>query len=169
MAKRSKLTFDLQELEELLKSFHLISNTRIAIFDDEFQKIIAYPKEHLQYCQILREGKNIKEECKKNDLWGCKCCKEKRDVFQYTCHAGLQEVVLPLWDGDIIIGYLMLGQIVLKKDNESAEERWQTLKTRAEQYHIDVENSIAGMNPSPRYQRICWKLISKLWRCAQVI
>lgn len=134
--KNVRLSFNRKELEEILKAFYTITKNRIVVFDDEFNKIAAYPEKHLDYCRILRENADARQQCKKCDLEGCRKCKAKRQLYMYECHAGLQEAVLPLWDGDIIIGYLMLGQSILE-DGKSKEEKWQELYGRLAHYQID--------------------------------
>ena len=133
---KPRIIFNCKELQEILKAFYTITGNRIVVFDDEFEKIAAYPVYHLKYCKILRENEDARKACKECDLEGCRKCKSLRRLYMYECHAGLQEAVLPLMDGDAIIGYLMIGQSMLD-DGKSKEEKWRELYARLENYDID--------------------------------
>lgn len=136
--KTERITFNWKELREILKAFYTITGNRIVVFDDEFEKLAAYPERHLKYCKVLREDENARMACKACDLEGCRKCKGLRRLYMYECHAGLWEAVLPLMDGNVIIGYLMIGQSIVD-DGKTKEEKWKELRARLEAYHIDFE------------------------------
>lgn len=134
--KKVRIIFNRRELEELLRAFYIITKIRIVVFDDKFEKISAYPESHLPYCTILRKDERAKNACRQCDSEGCLRCKKQKQIYMYECHAGLKEIVLPLIDGDIIIGYLMLGQVILE-DGKQRQEKWQELYNRVKKYDIN--------------------------------
>lgn len=135
--KFRKLSFNHKELEELLKAVYTITRARIVILDDKFDRIAAYPEEHLKHCRIIREDDRAKMACRLCDWEGCRKCKDRKGPYVYKCHAGLYEVALPLMDGDIIIGYLMLGEVILY-DKQDGTVKWKELYKNVENYEINI-------------------------------
>lgn len=137
MEKR-KVQFKTEELNELLRDFYTITKIRIVAFDDDFKKLAAYPTTHSTYCEVLRRDGRAKEKCRECDLNGYKTSKKLGDMYVYQCFAGLMEVVVPLWDGDIIMGYLHMGQVIVE-DGKERQEKWEQVLPAVRGYNIDFK------------------------------
>ena len=133
-----KIQFDETELESTLRSFYTITGIRIVVFDDQCRKIAAYPTEHLPYCSELRKDPAARDACRMSDLEGCRKCRSLRKMYLYECHAGLREVVLPMIDGNVMFGYLMLGEVILG-DEQKREEIWEELQQKVSGRRIDFD------------------------------
>ena len=107
-----KLNVDTEKLKELLTIFYDIAKVRTVIFDDEFNKITAYPENSCSFCELIKQNPEAKKLCKANDKKACADCKEASRLCIYKCHAGLFEAVAPIKMNDIILGYIMLGQVI---------------------------------------------------------
>lgn len=138
IAKKIKIQFDREELKQLLQDFYTVTGIRIVVYDDSFQKLEEYPDIHSTYCGILRKDDNARVACKNCDLTGLNTCKKYKKMYIYQCHAGLVEVVVPVMNGDMIIGYLMLGQIILE-DDKSHWEKWNELYRCVNKYQVDFD------------------------------
>lgn len=136
ITKKIKIEFDQEELKQLLKDFYTVTGVRIVVYDDSFQKLGEYPDIHSTYCGILRKDEKARVACKNCDLTGLNTCKKQKKMYIYQCHAGLVEAVVPVMNGDMIIGYLMLGQIILE-DNKSQLEKWDELYQCVNKYQVD--------------------------------
>ena len=133
-----KIRVDAKKMEDLLRDFYLITGIRIVVFDDNFEKIAEYPGDHCGYCKIVRKDSNARALCKFSDIKGCRECKKLKKLHIYECHAGLMEAVTPLKVGDMIIGYLMLGQLILE-DGQNRRQKWNRMYDRVKDYEIDFE------------------------------
>lgn len=109
-----KLKIDIKKLSELLEIFYDVAKVRTVIFDDEFNKITAYPDENCPFCDLLKKNPESRNLCRKNDQKACAECKASNKLYIYKCHAGLFEAVAPIKMNDIILGYIMLGQVLEK-------------------------------------------------------
>lgn len=109
-----KLKIDINKLSELLEIFYDATNVRTVIFDDEFNKITAYPEDNCLFCDMLKRNPESRTLCKKTDKKACTECKKSNKLYIYKCHAGLFEAVAPIKMNDIILGYIMLGQVLEK-------------------------------------------------------
>lgn len=130
-----ELLFNLSELNELLESFYNISNLRIAIFNNKFHEIASYPTGISNYCEILRCDENINNKCKKCDYDAYIQCKTTGKIHIYNCHLGLTEVIAPIYSSNLIIGYIMFGQVLC---NISPSTYWNNICTQLEPYNINL-------------------------------
>ena len=129
-------TFNLVKLHSLLEDFYKLTNIRITVFDEDFNELIAYPDELTTFCQIVRADKHAYEECKKCDARACEMAAKQRKSFTYQCHAGMTESIAPLFLGNIVIGYLLFGQVL---SYNSYEQAWNKIKRLCNGYQIDMK------------------------------
>lgn len=106
-----KLEINDQELENILKNFHILTGIRIALFDNNYTEIYSYPKEGCSFCQKMKSNPDTAGLCAVSDRTSFERCREKNELILYHCHAGLIEATTPLIDQDTVIGYMMFGQI----------------------------------------------------------
>lgn len=107
-------TFNIEKLNKLLKDFYTLSHIRITVFDENFKELTSYPSEIALICQIIRSDKCAREECHKcDDRKPAESKWKKNSHIIIQCHAGLTEAITPLYFGNIVIGYLLFGHIIL--------------------------------------------------------
>lgn len=108
--------FDVEKITKVLQNFHTVTKIKTVLCASDLSVIAAFPPEECAFCTAMAKNKSSKvlcDSCTKNAL--LKCQKEGK-LLIYTCHAGLIEAVAPIFMDDIIVGYIMLGQ-VLKVDS----------------------------------------------------
>ena len=103
-----------EELAELLKDFYILTKMRIVIFDSDYVKIMSYPVNESDFCTMIKENDSARQECEKSDIKAFNTCRNTKNIFIYKCHAGLIEVASPIKINDLVLGYVMFGQIVDK-------------------------------------------------------
>ena len=118
------LNYDINRMKQLLESFYALTHIRIVIFDDQLRIIAAYPESDCRFCSILRTNPETRERCLASDIHACQQCKSTGNIYPYTCHAGLTEVVTPIRCGNIITGYIMFGQVLVQPPSE---DHWETI------------------------------------------
>lgn len=147
-----KLQFDNLELEELMKSFYLLSGIRFVLFDSDFHEITSYPKENCNFCKLMKSCPKTRRKCNYADRRSFLECEKQNSLIIYKCHAGLVEAVIPLHENKKIIGYLMFGQIT---DNPDKNNLYDHIKCWNEKYNLDVnalKQSIATVPYKPTEQ-----------------
>lgn len=130
------LDFNVNKLNRLVKSFYLLTQVRIVVFDENFEEILAYPKHHSEFCEMLNRDGRTHAKCRKSAARFCERCKVRNSLLIDTCHAGLTEVVAPLVENGEIIGYIMFGQITNRKDREGFI---QSVREKCAGYALDSE------------------------------
>lgn len=128
-------SFDLIKLSALLKDFYNLTQIRITVFDDSFHELTAYPEELALFCRIIRTDANGREECMMCDKSACRIAAKRHSPYTYRCHAGLTETIAPLYLGNIVIGYLLFGQVF---SYPSHEDGWQQIEALCKNYQIDL-------------------------------
>jgi len=105
-----------KELLELAKYFYNITNTLISIYDEKENLICAYPDNLCDFCTEVRKDPVLARNCLDNDVAAFKVCKQTRATHLYHCHMGLVEVAAPIIYNNIILGYMLFGQITDSED-----------------------------------------------------
>lgn len=113
------LNINIDKLSKLVESFYKLTKIRTVVFDDNFNEVFCYPERHTVFCEMMNSIPEIHEKCKRSAGHLCALCHEKKEMVSMTCHAGLTEVVFPLCEDDITIGYIMFGQITNIKNSEA--------------------------------------------------
>ena len=129
-------SFNLVKLRSLLEDFYNLTNIRITIFDENFHELIAYPEELTPFCQLIRTDVRAYEECRKCDARACEMAAKQHKTFTYRCHAGMTESIAPLFLGNIVIGYLLFGQVF---SYNSHEEGWKKISVLCDSYQVDKD------------------------------
>ena len=105
------LKWENEKLLSLFKDFYTLTSIRICLFDENYKEILRYPENHCNFCSFIRTNNNLKQKCLKSDNYAFEKCKHTGIGFTYKCHMNLIETATPLFYGNALIGYIMMGQI----------------------------------------------------------
>ncbi len=132
---------NIDELNELAKYFNTITNILISIYDDKQNLLCSYPNTMCDFCTEIRKNACLTLKCKENDKQAFEICRQTRKTYIYTCHMGLTEVATPIIYNNIIIGYMLFGQIT---DKTNSAVPYEFLQNVAEEMSLDVNNLTQG-------------------------
>ena len=130
------LLYDTHKMSNILQSFYKLTGIRITVFSDDFRKIAEAPGYDSAFCKLLRANEDIERLCNESDRIACEQCRDKQVLYMYTCHAGLTEIVTPIRSGNLVIGYLMFGQVL---DDRDKDEYWAKVRDRCRNYTSDMD------------------------------
>ncbi len=105
-----------KELLQLAKYFYNITHTLISIYDEKENLICTYPDNMCEFCTEVRKNPELTQKCIKNDEAAFQVCKATRKTHIYHCHMGLIEVATPIIYNNVILGYMLFGQITDSRD-----------------------------------------------------
>lgn len=103
--------FDVESLRRLLKDFYEITRIRITVFDADMRELVSWPEQFLPFCHAIRSTEAGQAACLRCDQAACAAAKKQRGAYIYRCHAGLTEAVVPLYVGEVLVGYLWCGHV----------------------------------------------------------
>lgn len=127
-------TFNLSKLNSLLKDFYNITKIRITVFDDSFHELTACPEQIAPVCRMIRTDPQAAAQCRLCDSHAGQTAARRRLPYTYQCHAGLTESIVPLYWGNIVIGYLFFGHVFSYPSHEAG---WKSIREKCSGYHID--------------------------------
>lgn len=125
-----------KELLQLAKYFYNITHTLISIYDEKETLICTYPDTMCQFCAEVRKNPELARICIQNDEAAFEVCKTTRKTHIYHCHMGLLEVATPIIYNNIIIGYMLFGQITDTKDKTALLSN---IEDAIHQYNLDTD------------------------------
>lgn len=105
-----------KELLQLAKYFYHITHTLISIYDKDKKLICTYPDRMCRFCTEVRKCHELERICIQNDEAAFLICDTTRKTHIYHCHMGLLEVATPIVYNNMILGYMLFGQITDIKD-----------------------------------------------------
>lgn len=139
--------FNVEQLQEVLKDFYHITSIRITVFDERFQELVSYPEERPEFCQIIRSCLAGSRGCTQCDRDACRIASKRKNAYIYRCHAGLTEAIMPLYVGDVLVGYLLFGHIF---SYGSFDAGWEVIRRCCEDYPIEMEKLRAACRSRPQ-------------------
>lgn len=120
------LQLNTNNLHSVMRDFHTLTKIRIVIFDADFHELLAYPADREAFCTMLRKSPEGEAACQKSDRKGCQQCAKTKELVHYRCHAGLMEAVVPIFDRNGVLAYVMFGQIVPQENRAETIEKLKT-------------------------------------------
>lgn len=139
---------NIPQLERMAKNFYEITNTLITVYDDQQNVICAYPEHLSGFCAEVRREPTLLKKCRQCDQSAFAMCSKTRRTYIYRCHMGLIEVATPILCNNLIIGYLLFGQIVPERDLNKLQEFCRQI---APKYRLDDQVLLAEI-PKLKYR-----------------
>ena len=142
-----RAVFKREELLVLLQDFHELSGIRTVVFDEWGLDYLSVPDGLPRYCRMIRSTPPGALGCRVCDRNACLRAGREKRMLIYPCHAGLIEVITPIFADDVIAGYLLLSHIVQGADEEA---EWASARAACLEYGLDENAMREAYNELPR-------------------
>lgn len=117
------VNYDVQKINHILEDFHNATGINMDILKDDFSYVGDHSHwENCRYCKAIQSTEQGKRACICSDRELFKKSRESRKAEVHICHAGLVDVSVPIMYEDVIIGYIIFGQIKVDTDFEGIKE-----------------------------------------------
>lgn len=120
----------MEELKTATKDFYNMTGIKIVLYDEQRRHLHTYPEGMCDFCRTVRKNADLAEKCLDCDRLGFDTCDKTRKPYIYRCHMGLSEAIMPICEGEEIIGYMMMGQILGAGDRDLVEQAIEALPTK---------------------------------------
>ena len=130
------------ELKKVAIDFYNITNIQIVLYDKNRIHLYSYPERHCAFCGAIRSNPELEKKCINCDNIGFNVCDKTRKPYIYKCHMNLFEAIAPIIENDIIIGYMMIGQIL---NNTSMNEVVKQTERVCEKYNLDLDRMLVEL------------------------
>lgn len=122
-------------VQALLDDFQSLVDVKISVFNIEGQEVYGSIRADHTFCKDARMHEIINQRCCKCDEDAFAYVHKSRDIYVYQCHLGLYEALAPLLDGETIIGYIMVGQIL---NQSKVEDQWNQILLKSKMAGVDL-------------------------------
>ncbi len=103
------IKYDVDKLQNVISDFYNVTGLKVSIRDTAFGIITESIDPQGSFCTLIQAYDNC-EGCRKSDLALLEECRRSRKAQVGVCHMGLPDIALPILRGEMIIGYVILGQ-----------------------------------------------------------
>lgn len=101
----------MKELKDVLVDFHNLTKFKIVLYDADRNVLYSYPETMCDFCRRVRSHPDLAQKCIHCDNIGFDSCDETKSPHIYACHMSVTEAIAPIYSNEILVGYLMFGQI----------------------------------------------------------
>ena len=105
------IEYNKEHLTDILKDISVLVGVGISVWDTDYRPI-ASGKTEKDYCSLLqsveKDGADLCRACDKQIL---DRCRSSGHLEWHICRAGLYDSAMPIMKDDVIVGFLILGQV----------------------------------------------------------
>ena len=120
------ILFDEERLLQLVTNLYVLTGITANILDPQGVDIHLF-KDHPPFCRALNDLPEGHRRCVRCDMWKVKNYAAEKGFQFYRCHAGICEAVMPLYDKQQPLAYLVFGCFL---DDSPMEEQWERTRAR---------------------------------------
>lgn len=102
---------DTNKLQKALWDFYQATGVNIGIVGTNLKSIASLSEASCQYCEYIQSTAAGYSLCKHSDQRLLESCKNSRKAQMHICKAGLMDIAVPIIYNDLIIAYVIMGQI----------------------------------------------------------
>ncbi|MBD5162357.1 MAG: helix-turn-helix domain-containing protein [Oscillibacter sp.] len=124
------ILFDQEQLLSLLTSLYVFTGMAANILDPQGRDINLF-EGHPPFCKAINDLPEGHRRCVDCDAWKVKSYAADSGFQFYRCHAGICEAVMPLYDKNHPLAYLVFGCFL---DDSPMEEQWEHTRTLLDWY-----------------------------------
>ncbi len=111
-------------LYKIFRDFYTLTNMRVVLFGTEGQPLMEYPSSRHNFCDLLCKNPHWASKCEECDKKYVERCSREQKTLKYFCHLGLWECIVPIYDDNGIIGYVMFGQVLPQGEATTTKEQF---------------------------------------------
>lgn len=106
-----------EKLSDILSMLSAFCKGKIRFYDNTTLTYKSKGRENTPFCSILSRAPASNLLCTKCNENANNRCRKRRSTYAYHCHAGLVEIISPIYYEGIYIGHIGIGQFRDTKDS----------------------------------------------------
>ena len=115
------VVFNHEKLQPILADLYTLTGIRPSIHKISGEDI-GIRNAQAEFCRLMNALPEGHERCVKCDAEAARKCRENRSIYEYRCHAGICETLVPIYDNGAIIAFLGFGQHL---DESPLKKQWE--------------------------------------------
>ena len=117
------LNINQANLYKIFRDFYTLTNMRVVLFSKEQEQLMEYPSTRHNFCDLICKDSQWAKQCEACDRNNVEICSKEEKTIKYSCHLGLWECIVPIYDHNGILGYVMFGQVLSEGEASHTRER----------------------------------------------
>ncbi|MBQ4110584.1 MAG: PocR ligand-binding domain-containing protein [Clostridia bacterium] len=117
------LNINVANLNKIFRDFYTLTNIRIVLLNKEKEIVMEYPSTKNTFCNLISKNEYWDKKCENCDRTNVDLCARTKNSSTYKCHLGLAETIVPIYDNNGILGYVMFGQVLIE-DTAEKTKKW---------------------------------------------
>ena len=105
------IRYDLDKLKKIIDDLHRVTGISMALMDTKYNFLYNVTNDTDTVCQRIQASPEGDARCSCSDQALVKRCAEERGPVSHVCHAGLLDTAVPIFKGENIAGFLVIGRI----------------------------------------------------------
>ena len=147
--------FNTDKIEQVISDFYRTTGIAVAFYDASGKQVAASPVS--ECCSYIHTNPVCKENCALSTLIRMKEVQPNRRMYCYSCHAGLMESFFSVMYEDVLIAYLLIGQL---RDEEGEFSCTEWIAETAKRYDLDAKKLLSLYRERPmvsqsKLQAVC--------------
>lgn len=130
-----KIVCNNDKLMRLIGNLQTYTGIKTCVFDAGGKEMLVFGG-HMEFCRLINADPEGHRRCEACDTQAVERCGQIGGIHRYRCHAGLCEVVLPLYESGAAIAYLSFGQYL---DTSPVERQWAWTERELDWYKGDMK------------------------------
>ncbi len=110
------LNINVTNLHKVFHDFHILTKAKIVLYDSNGKYLLSYPKDDTAFCKIIGKNPEWSKKCDDCDCANIDLCSKRKEEVYYQCHLGLSEAIVPIYDTNGILGFVMFGQVLTENN-----------------------------------------------------
>ena len=110
------VNYDIEKINDVLLDFYNATGINMDLLREDFSPVSGRPRADIPYCRCVQQTGAGKKACLRSDALLLEKCRRSRKAQMQICHAGLVDAAAPILYDDVIIGYIIFGQMKTDTD-----------------------------------------------------
>lgn len=128
-----KVVFNVKKIRKFMNHFYNCTKVPVTLFDSSLNCVYACG-EPQRFCNNFYSDPELMKQCELSNHKHTLQAKNEKKTIIYTCHAGIVEVVSPIFHEEFIIAYIMLGRF---RDKEQIYSSAKKVSKAIEKYPLN--------------------------------
>ncbi len=111
------INYDIKKINTTLEDFYKATDININLLKADFSFVSGRShRKNTGYCYCVQNTPAGKIACRQSDIELLEKCRETKKTQMHICHAGLIDAAAPILYNDVIIGYIIFGEMKSNTD-----------------------------------------------------
>ena len=105
------LRYNVEKLQKVINDFNVATGISVSILDVEYNHIAGGPISANRFCKLIHSTDEGRKRCVHSDRVLLNMAREQKRAVTRYCHAGLADAVVPIYNRETLLGFIIFGQI----------------------------------------------------------